>query len=328
MFLPNSHSFLLVRSKKPVIQSGIFGIAESATSLSRRPVPILHRGKVGIPTSASGSSSSDSGGKVFLPNSHSFLLVRSVIGKPVVQSDIEESETSLVPTQGRDPNIASGPSSPDSGKPTIGDKNKRTFLKVAGIAGASIVGSLLLPKKAEALIMGSSPTTGVVGVKNATNARINPATEETLGDVLKTADLALTAGVLDVNVTSVSGNGSTSFSEDGVTTTTGKVDAQRHVQVDVLTSALPTTASTETTLSKIALGGVQYDLRMATDSVDSNLEYVGEAPAGTLPGTPLVWRIKRINSASGIVIEWPQVGGVGTEGFSFEWDERQNYTYS
>ena len=201
-------------------------------------------------------------------------------------------------------------------------------MKVAGIAGAGLVGSLLLPKKADALIMGSSPTTGVVGVKNSTNERINPATEGTLAGVLKKTDLALTAGVLEVKVTSVSGAGSTSFSEDGVTATTGMVDAQRHVQVDVLTSALPTTASTETTLSKIALGGVQYALRMATDSVDSNLEYVGEAQAGTLPGATSGWRIKRINSTSGIVIEWPQVGGVGTDGFSFEWDERQSYTYS
>ena len=267
--------------------------------------------------------------KVFLPNSHSFLLVRSVVSKPDIQSAIAESETSLVPTQGRDPDLASGPSSPDSGKPTIYDKNKRTFLKAAGFAGIGLVGSLFLPKKADALIMGSAPTTGVVGVKNATNVRINPATEGTLGGVLKTADLALTAGVLDVKVTSVSGEGSSSFSNSTNVATSGRVDdTTRHVYVNVKDSVLPTAASTETTLSKIALGGVQYALRMATDSVDSNLEYVGEAPAGTLPGTPLVWRIKRINSACGIVIEWPQVGGVGTEGFSFEWDERQNYTYS
>src|SRR3989338_4095053 len=323
MFLPNSHSFLLVRSKKPVIQSGIFGIAESATSLSRRPVPILHRGKVGIPTSASGSSSSDSGGKVFLPNSHSFLLVRSVIGKPVVQSDIEESETSLVPTQGRDPNIASGPSSPDSGKPTIGDKTKRTFLKVAGIAGAGLVGSLLLPKKAEALIMGSSPTTGVVGVKNATNARINPAREETLSGVLKKTDLALTAGVLDVRVTSTSGDGSSSFSNSTNVATSGRVDdTTRHVYVDVKDSVLPTAASTETTLSKIALGGVQFALRLETVG---DIDYLGEAQAGTAIDV-VGWRIKKIDSSTlgTISITWAD----GTELTDKKWSLRTTYTYS
>ena len=267
---------------------------------------------------------------MFLPNSNSFLLVKSKISKPVIQPGIfaiAESEIILSP-----------PSPSDSVQPIIGDKNKRTFLKVAGIAGASLVGSLLLPKKADALIMGSAPTTGVVGVKNATNARINPAREETVSTLateataatlLKTSDLNLTAGVLEVKVTSVSGEGSGSFSNLAGEAKSARVDdTTRHVYVDVKDSVLPTAASTETTLSKIALGGVQFALRMATDSVDSNLEYVGEAQAGTLPGATSGWRIKRINSTSGIVIEWPQVGGVGTDGFSFEWDERQSYTYS
>ena len=60
------------------------------------------------------------------------------------------------------------------------DNRKRNFLRVMGIAGASLVASQLLPKKAEALIMGSTPSSSVVGVKNAANARISPATETTL----------------------------------------------------------------------------------------------------------------------------------------------------
>ena len=115
---------------------------------------------------------------MFLPNSQSFLLIRSVSSKPVIQSDIQESAISLLSSD-----------ESDSDKSTVRDKNKRTFLKVAGIAGASLAASLLLPKKAEAFILGSSPTTGVVGVKNASNVRINPATEETLDEVLKTSDL-------------------------------------------------------------------------------------------------------------------------------------------
>lgn len=42
------------------------------------------------------------------------------------------------------------------------------------------VAASALPKRASALVMGSTPGTGVVGVKDATNARINPATEEAL----------------------------------------------------------------------------------------------------------------------------------------------------
>ena len=287
MFLPNSNSFLLVKSKKLVIQPDIEEPADYRRNL-------------------------------FLANSHSFLLVRSV--KPVVQSDIEESETSLVPTQGRDPDLASGPASPDSDKPTIGDKNKRTFLKVAGIAGASLVGSLRLPKKADALIMGSSPTTGVVGVKNATNVRINPATEGTLGNVLKTADLALTAGGLDVRVTSTSGEGSSSFSDSGGVARSALVDVDRHVQVDVLSSALPASASTETTLQTISFGGTQFALRLATVG---DIDYVGEAAIGKLD-SETEWRIKRVDSTSGTIIKWADGNGL----FDNVWDNGAGTDYT
>lgn len=68
--------------------------------------------------------------------------------------------------------------------PKIDDSQKRFFLKTLGLAGAGIVASQLLPGKAEALVMGSTPSSSVVGVKNSSNTRINPATEETLGSLL------------------------------------------------------------------------------------------------------------------------------------------------
>lgn len=55
---------------------------------------------------------------------------------------------------------------------------KRTFLKLAGVVGLGAVASLLLPKKAEALVFGSAPTSNVVGSKDASNVRINPAKED------------------------------------------------------------------------------------------------------------------------------------------------------
>ncbi len=64
------------------------------------------------------------------------------------------------------------------------DNKKRAFLKIAGIAGASLIASQLLPKKADALIMGSTPSSSVVGVKDDANNRINPATEETLSSLI------------------------------------------------------------------------------------------------------------------------------------------------
>jgi hypothetical protein len=65
-----------------------------------------------------------------------------------------------------------------------GDEKKRNFLKVAGVAGVGLIASQLLPGKADALIMGSTPSSSVVGVKDDSNTRINPATEESLTALL------------------------------------------------------------------------------------------------------------------------------------------------
>lgn len=64
------------------------------------------------------------------------------------------------------------------------DSAKRSFLKMAGIAGIGVVASSILPKSAQAYVMGSSPTSGVVGLKDDSNTRINPATEETVASLL------------------------------------------------------------------------------------------------------------------------------------------------
>ena len=60
------------------------------------------------------------------------------------------------------------------------DAKKRSFLKLASMAGLGAVAVSMIPKKAEAYVMGATPTSSVVGVKNASNTRVNPATEETL----------------------------------------------------------------------------------------------------------------------------------------------------
>src|SRR3989344_2211479 len=255
-----------------------------------------------------------------LPNSHSFLLIRRTVVEPSLAPETEHV-------------VATALQSADLEQPNVKDRDKRNFLRVAGIAAAAGVIALVSPRKAQALIMGSSPTTGVVGVKDSAEARINPATEETVSSLateataatlLKTTDLTLDAGSLQVKVTSLP-TGSSSFSDSGDVAKSALVDANRHVQVDVLSSELPTAASTETTLETISFGGVQFALRLATDTGDSNIDYVGEAAVGTL-NSEGGWRIKRINSTSGIVIEWAN----GTEGFdvSHIWNNRESLTYS
>lgn len=333
MFLPNSHSFLLTQGT--IIEPGF--------------APEARRG-------------------VFLPNSHSFLLIRSAISKPVVQPGIQESATrrkmflsntdsfllrrqpivesgftpetvcpvgsrardAVASLDDRDAATSNGaiPQSTDSEQPEVKNQGKRNFLKVAGVAGAGLAASLLLPKKADAFIMGSSPTTGVVGVKNSTNTRINPATEETVSTLatqataatlLKTSDLTFDTGSLQVKVAAVSGDGSSSFRDSGGTPRSALVDADRHVQVDVLSSSLPTTASTETTLQTISFGGFKFTLRLATVG---DIDYVGEATIGTATSAAS-WRIKRVDSSSGTVIQW-----AGTGVFDQVWDNRASLSYS
>ena len=244
------------------------------------------------------------GKKMFLPNRDSFLLARRPIVKPGFSPDTEVA-------------VATIPQSTDGEQSKVSDQGKRTFLKVAGVAGAVSVVSLLLPKKAEALIMGSSPTTGVVGVKNASNTRINPATEETLGTVLKKTDLTFDTGSVAVKVTSLPPS---SFSDSAGVAKSGLVNAARNVQVDVLSSVLPTTASTETTLQTISFGGFKFALRLASAG---DVDYVGEAAVGTVTSAA-AWRIKKVDSTSGIIIQWAD----GNSNFDNVWNNYAGLTYS
>lgn len=60
----------------------------------------------------------------------------------------------------------------------VKDFDKRAFLKVLGVAGLGIAATSLFPKKSEALIVGSTPTSNVVGVRDIANNKINPAKED------------------------------------------------------------------------------------------------------------------------------------------------------
>ena len=101
----------------------------------------------------------------FLPFKYSFTLV----GKEQL-SKVQTSES-----------LASF-----SSQKSINDEKRRLFLKTLGVIGAGAVGASMLPKKADALVMGGTPGSSVVGVKNTSDVRIDPATEGTVGSI-KTA---------------------------------------------------------------------------------------------------------------------------------------------
>lgn len=82
------------------------------------------------------------------------------------------------------------------------DGDKRAFLKLAGLIGLGVAATSLIPKKAEALVFGGTPASNVVGLKNTSNAPINPATEDTLVSIttglkiLKTSVAKTSSGVV------------------------------------------------------------------------------------------------------------------------------------
>lgn len=113
-----------------------------------------------------------------IANKYSFRLIK---GNPV-----EQTPGFVVPDMAVSESIESSPqvSLETSAIPAVRDTNKRFFLKALGIAGAGVVASQLLPGKASALVMGSTPSSSVVGVKNASNSRINPATNEKIDSLI------------------------------------------------------------------------------------------------------------------------------------------------
>jgi hypothetical protein len=65
----------------------------------------------------------------------------------------------------------------DSEEGSSVDDSKRLFFKMAGVAGLGLAASALFPKGADAYVAGSTPTSNVVGLKDSTNTRIDPAKE-------------------------------------------------------------------------------------------------------------------------------------------------------
>jgi hypothetical protein len=103
-----------------------------------------------------------------LPTRHSFRLTGFGSGSP------EPVRDSGVPTQ-------------TTGQET--DTHRRNFLKALGVVGLGVVGASVLPSRTEALVMGSAPSTGVVGVRDSSNTRVNPAIKEGAGILKKTVAL-------------------------------------------------------------------------------------------------------------------------------------------
>jgi hypothetical protein len=106
---------------------------------------------------------------MFLSNRHSFTIVRKKSDFNVAQNTETQHEQN------------------------ISDGERRNFLKFLGGASAGALVLSMFPSKAQALIIGSSPTAGIVGVKNSSNVGVNPATEDGNLAILAGKDFATEA---------------------------------------------------------------------------------------------------------------------------------------
>lgn len=66
-----------------------------------------------------------------------------------------------------------------------------------------------------------------------------------------------------------------------------------------------------------------YTTRIETDSVNSNLTYIGNAVIGTAESTS-AWQIKRLDSTTGLIKLWRD----GDDSFNNQWSTRESGSYS
>jgi len=81
-------------------------------------------------------------------------------------------------------------------------------------------------------------------------------------------------------------------------------------------------SNTDTLLPYSGAGSTNYTTRIAEDSGDSNLTYIGKAAIGSATSSA-VWQIQKIDETTGMVITW---GGTGA--FDNIWNNRESLSYS
>jgi hypothetical protein len=110
----------------------------------------------------------------------------------------------------------------------------------------------------------------------------------------------------------------------------GLTDAELRASPVPVSASIDTTGlATETKQDDIitAIGNIggstNYTTRIETDSVNSNLTYIGNAVIGTAESASS-WQIKRLDSTNGLIKLWAN----GSDDFNVEWDNRELETYA
>ncbi|MBP9710810.1 MAG: hypothetical protein KBD50_00885 [Candidatus Pacebacteria bacterium] len=118
------------------------------------------------------------------PTAEPFLVTESLAEDVVVPQISTELAATVPIEQSAESPVASVPSQ------LLDDAQRRVFLKGVAVLVVGAFATTLFPRRADALVMGSTPGTSVVGLKDASNARINPATEEGTAVLKKTTNLS------------------------------------------------------------------------------------------------------------------------------------------
>ena len=162
------------------------------------------------------------------------------------------------------------------------ENKKRVFLKLAGVVGLSAVAALIVPRKADALVFGSTPASNVVGLKDSANLRINPAEKSQLPaelTALGNLKVSLSEGSLsvgNVGIKNIAGTQIDTASEDAVIYLRRMVKLLESLAtVDyanrqkVIVEGMPTTAVTMTSTTITGISGLNYGMDVRQQYIDA-----------------------------------------------------------
>lgn len=173
--------------------------------------------------------------------------------------------------------------SPQNNISQVDDHKRRLFLKSLGVIGLGALGATVFPKKTHALVMGGTPATSVVGIKDADNLRMTPA---------KTGQLpaALTG----------SGNLKVALSEGSLTVGNVGLKNIADAQINPATQETVATLATDENLLLLRRMNKQLESLSTVDSATRQRVAVEAMPTTTVTGT--ITAVTNVNGFGGSTI--------------------------
>lgn len=187
--------------------------------------------------------------------------------------------------------------SPPSRLEKVDDHKRRLFLKSLGVIGLGALGATMFPKKTSALVMGGTPATSVVGLKDTDNLRMTPAKTGQLPTALTGSGnlkVAISEAVVPVGLKNVAG------------TTINPATQETLAALTTATTTLNTTSATLATEDSLILLRRIVKLLESNAVVDTNMRQriVVDSGAITVSGSVTVATITSLNQLAGVDSRW------------------------